>query len=207
MKKLPLIALVALALPVAAQAQDADASANNFAGSYAGITLSHKNITNVFTTTTDITEIGVKGRGPGFVFGYNEPIGDHFILGGEANANDFFARKVRKTLDGGGKITYNPSISYGATAHAGVVLLPTVMAYGLVGYQRMKADLITAKPAVGTTPASETKVSKTMSGTSYGGGLEWALSSRSFLRGEYRYEDGKGKDHGSAITLGFGLRF
>lgn len=203
MKKLPLIALMALALPVAAQAQDADASENNFAGTYAGITGARKNI----TTHVAGNELKAKGWAPTLVLGYNAPIGEHFILGGEANFTDVFGKKANFTDAAGKKYSSDPKFGFGASAHAGVLVMPQVMAYGLVGWQRQKADLLTTTPAVGTTAATSVKSSQKISGMSYGGGLEFAMTSSSFLRAEYRYDDGKGKDHSNAISIGLGVRF
>ena len=202
MKNFPLVALIAVALPVAAHAQDADVSDSYFTGTHLGIAFTNtKSTIHYDDKDINISQLRVKRRSPAVILGYNAQIGDHFILGAEGNFSYFLGKKSRQTISNGDKLAFDPQSSFGGSAHAGVLILPKLMAYGLVGWQQSNADLVS------TSAGKDTKVSKKSSGMSYGGGLEYAFSSRSFVRAEYRYDDAKHDDHARAISIGFGLRF
>jgi outer membrane immunogenic protein len=122
----------------------------------------------------------------GVVAGVDAPVANGVIVGVEATFED-------STTNGAG---VDASRELGVAARAGVVVLPKVLAFGKVGYTNARADFANGGASV------------TLEGLRYGGGLEYAVTKRTYATVEYRrseYEDGVGGRDG--VLVGLGIRF
>lgn len=114
----------------------------------------------------------------GAVVGIDAPVGDSFIVGVEAGADNIADRD--RTI--------------GVSARVGARLSDSVLAYAKAGYVNFKAIDFSGRD-------------KALDGLRVGGGLEFALNDTLFTKVEYRYSDfshGVGV-HGGVV--GLGVRF
>ncbi|WBO22706.1 outer membrane protein [Sphingomonas abietis] len=120
----------------------------------------------------------------GGAFGYDKAVAPRITLGAEATFED-------STTKGDG---FNVSRDVAISARAGYVVLPRVLAFAKVGYDTTRFEY----------QGGHTN----LEGVRYGGGLEYAVTPRTYVSAEYRrteYEDDfGGRDAG---IVGFGVRF
>ncbi len=128
---------------------------------------------------------GQDGFTYGGSFGYDKAITPKITLGAEATLED------STTKFGGIHASRDLAIS----ARAGYVLTPKILAFAKVGYDTTRIE---------ANGAGHTN----LEGVRFGGGLEYAVTPKTYISAEYRrteYEDNfAGRDAG---IVGFGVRF
>lgn len=122
----------------------------------------------------------ISGTGGGVVLGWDLGVdGWHLAIEGE-----FILSGASETaiVDVGGDVftsVLDVKQSYGLAARYGYAFGGDVFVYGRLGWTRTKASLSV------TGPDLDLAASTHVDGISYGAGVEWALSNRVSLRGEY----------------------
>ena len=122
----------------------------------------------------------VSGTGGGVVLGWDLEVDDwHLAVEGEFI---FSGASETAIVDVGGDIftsVLDVKQSYGLAARYGYAFGGDVFVYGRVGWTRSKVSLSVTGPDLALSGAIN------VDGISYGAGVEWALSNRVSLRGEY----------------------
>lgn len=127
---------------------------------------------------------GEEGVSYGVTAGYDLALAPSIRAGVDVSLGD-------STVDGAG---FDASRDLAASARLGYVLTPQVLAFGKVGYANSRIE------AAGTGTSFE--------GVRFGGGVEYALSPRTYVSAEYQrteYEQNLGGRDGALI--GVGIRF
>jgi len=125
---------------------------------------------------------GVEDVAYGAVVGYDAAVAPRVTLGAEATLGD-------SEVDAYG---VHASRDLGVSLRAGYILAPRVLAFGKVGYATTRLEAF----------GDHTNVE----GVRFGGGLEFALTSNTYLTGEYvrtEYEDGLGGRDQALAGVGF----
>ena len=150
----------------------------------------------------------ISGTGGGGVLGWDLEVDDwHLAIEGE-----FILSGASETaiVDVGGDVftsVLDVKRSYGLAARYGYTFGGDVFVYGRIGWTRSKVSLSVTGPDLALSGAIN------VDGISYGAGVEWALSNRVSLRGEYirtNYENILGEPlepSRDAFRGGIALRF
>lgn len=199
------IAAALLALPVAANAQSADA-AGNFSGPYVGgqIGWGVRAIDESFgiagVPDFDRSKGGVDY---GVYFGFDAPVGTNFVLGAEAEIGGG-GKTLRQNLATGITASLEPEWNYMLTGRAGFVAGERALIYARLGYGSEKVDIRVSDTNNAANSFSESEWSD---GLVLGAGVEYALAPNTSARLEYRYKDFGGSYTPEQILAGVSFRF
>lgn len=176
--------------------------AQNFTGPYLGATvgMAHYN-TKISGEEFSIDGLGADGPNFGVVLGIGNTSGNvYYGVEGNfgLNSGDF------STRTGNEKVEMDVEETYGVSASLGFIM-GDWMPYGLVGWQRVKLDVLA------TGPMASVSDDETFDGFRAGAGLEYQGYGPVFFRGEYNYigyrsEDGV-KPRAGIFQFVTGVRF
>ncbi|WP_160296813.1 outer membrane protein [Sphingomonas sp. ERG5] len=210
-KTFPLLVVAALALPIAAQAQDRSAQGASrtqgepspFAGTHATVEIGRND--------TKVRQDGAPASKPfehkaglaklrGAV-GYDAALGSNFLVGAEAGIGTG-GRSFKQRSLAGGTYRFRPGLTYDLTARAGVMPVKNLLIYGRGGYRWMRSK----EEITGQTTGNGV-YKQTDGGWTYGAGVELALSSSFSLRGEYNRTNFDKNLRQNRLSLGGSFRF
>jgi outer membrane immunogenic protein len=202
MKTLSLFCAAAmLALPVAAQAQDADESP--FSGAHVGVEVTRDG-NKVRQDGSPATVNSAERNGYGFRghLGYDLSLGNVVVVGVEAGIGKGGRTVSKPSLLPGGTYKVDPGLTYDATARLGFTPTSNVMIYGRGGYRWLKTDQSIAGQATGNRNFKLTE-----KGFTYGGGLEVAVTNGLSLRAEFDRTEYSKNFKQNKISVGASIRF
>jgi outer membrane immunogenic protein len=190
-----------LALPTAAQAQDADRSP--FAGPH--VTIEAVRDSNEAEQPgslksakgKDSSGIAVRGAA-----GYNVAVGGVGVIGVEAGIGTGGKTIKQRSLAAVGQYNVNPGLTYDVTARAGFTPTPNILIYGRGGYRWLRTEQSITGQVTGNRSFKRTE-----KGLTYGGGLEFAVSENLSLRGEFNRTKYSKDLRQNKISLGASIRF
>jgi outer membrane immunogenic protein len=129
--------------------------------------------------------MGEDGLTYGGAFGYDVAVAPRITLGAEGTFED------STTKDAGIRASRDVAIS----ARAGYVLTPQLLGFAKVGYDTTRVEVAGAGHS-------------NFEGVRFGGGLEYAVTPRTYVSAEYRRTEYEGNLGGrDAGVVGFGIRF
>lgn len=178
--------LVPLALLAGAVTSPALAGQNTdpFTGPKVGVEAGYdfNNASQVLPGATVRTREAANGPSVRGFLGYDAPIGDAIVVGGEIGIG---AGGRESTLPfTTGNYSLSPRLSYDLTGRLGVVAAPGLLLYGRAGVRWLQ----TQRETVSTVPAQVVAERKqTNSGLTYGVGAEFALMPKLTLRTEFNH--------------------
>ncbi|WP_294392446.1 outer membrane beta-barrel protein [uncultured Sphingomonas sp.] len=121
----------------------------------------------------------------GGAFGYDVAVTPNVVLGAEGTFED------TTTKFAGTHLSRDVAIS----ARAGYVLTPQILGFAKVGYDTTRVEF-------------QNGTHNNLEGVRYGGGVEYALTPRTYVSAEYRRTEYEGNFGGrDAGIVGFGVRF
>lgn len=192
--------MTALALLVPAVAHADDGERNPLSGPKVGIEVTRDaNQIRQAGGTLDANRNGIGVRG--FV-GYDLALGKVAVVGGEIGLGGGGRTSDQATLLAGGRYRVDPGLTYDVTARIGFMPAKGFMVYGRGGYRWLRTQQVISGQVTGN---GITKV--TEKGFTYGGGIEYAVTSNIGLRAEFNRTDYDRNFKQNKVSVGASFRF
>jgi outer membrane immunogenic protein len=188
---------IALVVPEAAQAQDADRSP--LAGPHIGIDVVRDSLeANQPTSTRQANRNGFGGR---INAGYDVVLGNIALIGAEIGVGTG-GRTVDQASLAGGRYRVDPGLTYDATARIGIAPGGKFAVYGRAGYRWLRTEQSVTGQTAGNFSRKVTE-----KGFTYGAGAEYAISDNFSLRAEFNRTKFSPDLRQNKISVGAAIRF
>ncbi|WP_156679062.1 outer membrane protein [Sphingomonas profundi] len=143
--------------------------------------------------------------GYGGAIGFDGQIGDRIVIGPEASywrANEWNSNQTAGVR--GGLIDHKSFEEWGAAVRAGYLVTPQILVYGKAGYvsNEFRKSFV---PAAGTGETGYYNHGRS-DGYQVGGGVEYSLTDRFYVNGEYKYSNYANDTARQRALIGFGVR-
>lgn len=155
--------------------------------------------------TTDVDEEGADGVTYGAQLGYDVQSG-RAVFGIEGEVSDSSIDECANDVTiVGDELCVQAGRDLYIGGRAGAAVTPRMLVYGKAGYTNGRVAIDYEDGTAATAPDFE--LGENLDGVRVGGGLEFAIGSNSYAKGEYRYSNYEQGFDRHQLVAGFGFRF